>query len=140
MRRTAILFLSALAAATVGACAYTTGPDEPRSPQALQDLNRLLAGKVPGKPQSCLPNYRASDMTVIDEHTVLFRDGATTWRSEIPSGCSNLGRPGYAMVTKQYGGEGLCQGQIVQVVDTSAGFIAGSCTFGEFVPYRPPAR
>lgn len=137
--RSALFALTALGAITVGACAYT-GTPEPRSPQAMKELDQLLAGKIAGPPQSCLPNYRANDMTVIDEHTVLFRDGATTWRTDIPGGCSNLGRPGYAMVTKQYGGEGLCRGQIVQVVDTSTGMTAGSCTFGDFVPFAPPPR
>ncbi|WP_114227369.1 MULTISPECIES: hypothetical protein [Sphingomonas] len=137
MRRTAILTLSALTAALVGACAYNEAP-QPRSPQALQELDRYLAGKVAGPPQSCLPNYRANDMVVIDEHTVLFRDGRRVWRTEIPGGCSNLGRPGYAMVTKQFGGEGLCRGQIVQVVDTASGMVAGGCTFGDFVPFEAP--
>lgn len=140
MRRLTILTVSALTAATVGACAYDGGPPEPRSPQALQQLDRLLAGKVAGRPQTCLPNYRARDMTVIDENTVLFRDGATTWRAELPGGCMNLGRPGYALVTNQYGGEGLCSGQINRVVDTSTGILAGSCTFAEFTPYSPPPR
>lgn len=137
--RTAVLTLSALAAATVGACAYNDTP-EPRSPQAVQDLDRYLAGKVAGRPQSCLPNYQAKDMVVIDEHTVLFRDGRRVWRTDIPGGCTNLGRPGYAMVTKQYGGEGLCENEIVRVVDTSTGMLAGSCTFGPFVPFDPPRR
>src|SRR6476469_10544020 len=140
MHRIAVLTLSALTAATVGACAYNEAP-QPRSPQALQELDRYLAGKVAGRPQSCLPNYRANDMVVVDEHTVLFRDGAKrVWRTDIPGGCSNLGRPGYALVTRQFGGEGLCQGEIVRIVDTSSGMIAGSCTFGAFVPFTGPPR
>jgi len=137
--RSALLTLTALGAVTLGGCAANVAP-EPRSPQALQELDRYLAGKVAGKPQTCLPNYRANDMVVIDEHTVLFRDGRRVWRTDIPGGCSNLGRPGYAMVTKQYGGEGLCRGQIVQVVDTATGMFAGSCTFGDFIPFDGPPR
>jgi hypothetical protein len=139
MRRFAMLAATSVAAAlTVGACAYDGAP-EPRTPQANAELAKYLAGKIPGKPQSCLPNYRANDMVTIDEHTVLFREGSRrVWRTDIPGGCSNLGRPGYAIVTKQFGGEGLCQGEIVRVVDTGSGMLAGSCTFGEFVPYEAP--
>jgi hypothetical protein len=140
MRPTAVLALSALAAAGVGACAYNDVP-EPRTPRAAQELDRYLAGKVAGRPQTCLPRYRTSDMVVIDERTVLFRDGGSrVWRTDIPGGCSNLGRPGYAMVTQQYGGTGLCTGEIVRVVDTQTGMLAGSCTFGPFVPFTTPGR
>lgn len=140
MRPTAVLALSALAAAGVGACTTNDVP-EPRTPRAVQELDRYLAGKVAGQPQSCLPRYRTSDMVVIDERTVLFRDGGSrVWRTDIPGGCSNLGRPGYAMVTQQFGGTGLCSGEIVRVVDTQTGMLAGSCTFGEFVPFTAPRR
>ena len=140
MRRFALLSLPVLAATGLGACAYNDAP-EPRSPRALQQLDQYLAGKVAGQPQSCLPRYRTNDMVVIDERTVLFRDGGNrVWRTDIPGGCSNLGRPGYAMVTQQFGGSGLCQGEIVRVVDTQTGILAGSCTFGPFVPFTAPGR
>ena len=43
---------------------------------AQTKLDKLLAGKVAGKPQSCLPHYRADDMVVIDDYTIAFREGS----------------------------------------------------------------
>ena len=42
---------------TLAACGASVA-DEPRSPRAQQELDRYLAGKVAGTPQSCLPTYR----------------------------------------------------------------------------------
>lgn len=131
------LILSAVAVATLSAC--TAGPDNfQRSPKAQQELDRYLQGKVAGTPQSCLPNYRANDMVVIDERTILFREGNRVWRNDIVGGCIGLGRPGTALVTRQFGGSGLCRGEIAQVVDTSIGTPVGSCALGDFVPFTAP--
>jgi hypothetical protein len=75
-------------------------------------------------------------MVVVDERTILYRDGSNrVWRNDMNGPCSGLGRPGTAIVTRQFGGSGLCRGEIAQVVDTVGGFTVGSCSFGDFVPY-----
>jgi hypothetical protein len=45
-------------------------------------------------------------------------------------------RSHYAIVTRQFGGGGLCSGEIAEVVDPTTGISISSCSFGEFVPYR----
>jgi hypothetical protein len=134
------LILSAVALATLSACSASTAEQGQRSLKAQQELDRYLQGKVAGAPQSCLPNYRANDMTVIDERTILFREGSRVWRNDIPGGCTGLGRPGTALVTRQFGGSGLCRGEIAQVVDTVTGTFVGSCSLGDFVPFTGPRR
>ena len=137
--RAPILILSL--AATLAGC--SAGPNEValRSPKAQMELDSYLVGKVAGAPLSCLPTYRSSDMTVIDDETILFRDGANrVYRNDPPGGCSGAGRPGYAMVTRQFGGTGLCRGEIVQFVDLTSGSYGGSCSLGDFVPYSTPKR
>lgn len=130
------LFAAAVTALALAGCAYPAPMDGRRTLDAQQTLDRYLTGKVAGRPQTCLPNYRTNDMVVVDEHTVLFRDGSRrVWRTDIPGGCNGLGRPGTAMVTQSFGGSGLCRGEIVRIVDTAGGFMTGSCTFGDFVPY-----
>lgn len=128
--------LTAAAFATLAGCAPVQ--PQPRSPKALAELNRYLDGRIAGKPQNCLPSYRADDMVIIDDNTVLFRDGSRVWRSEMQGGCPNLGAQRYAMVTRQFGTNSLCRGEIVQLLDTSTGTYAGSCSFGDFVPYERP--
>lgn len=130
MRSMSLLFL----AAALGAC--STAPEPGRSAQAQAHLQKLLAGKVAGKPISCLPHYRANDMVVIDDNAVAFRDGRTVYLNDFQGGtCSNLGSGFYALLTRTFGGTGLCRGDIAQVIDTSTGMTVGSCAMGDFVPY-----
>ncbi len=136
----AIISLSVIAAALAGC---TAQPDAMavRTPRAQQELDRFLVGKVAGAPVSCLPSYRTNDMTVVDERTILFRDGANrVYRNDPPGGCPGAGRPGNALVFKSFGGTGLCRGEIVEVRDLSAGIYGGSCSLGDFVPYETPRR
>lgn len=122
----------------LAACSASTG-DQPRSPRAQQQLDRYLAGKVAGAPQACLPTYRRDDMITIDERTILFRDGSNrVYRNDPPGGCTGLGRPGIALVTRSFGTSQLCRGDIAQTADLTAGFTIGSCTLGDFVPFTTP--
>ena len=127
----ALLVMASLAGCTA------TAP-QPRTVQAQQELDRYLSGRVAGKAQRCLPNYRADNMIIIDQDTVLFRDGARVWRSEIPGGCPGLGRSNNAIVTRQFGSGGLCGGEPFQLIDTSSNIYGGSCSFGDFVPFTRP--
>ena len=114
--------------------------DQPRTARAETHLTRALSGKVAGKAVDCLPAFRSNDMSVIDDNTILFRDGrSTVYRNDPPGGCRPIGAPGYALVTHIFG-PSLCRGDIAQVVDTSTGMFAGSCVLGDFVPYRTAAR
>jgi hypothetical protein len=136
------LACSAVLAASFGLAACATSPEPAeRSPDALRELARYLDGKVAGQPQSCLPTFRSQDMVVIDERTILYREGANrVWRNEVNGPCNGLGRPGTAIVTRQFGSGSLCRGEIAQIVDTVSGFTVGSCSFGDFVPYTMPGR
>ena len=125
-------------------CAYQQGngpgpyPQQAlHSPAALAEISQALTGKIPGPPQSCLSILSANDMKVVDENTILYFHGSTTYRNDPPGGCPGIGRPGNAMVTHPTSSQ-LCRGDIVQVVDTSSGIFAGSCVMGDFVPFTKP--
>ncbi len=123
-----------LMTAALGAC--TTSPPAPRTAEAEAHLQQLLANRVASRPLPCLPHYRADNMVVIDDNTVVFRDGRTVYRNDFQGGtCSRLGSGFYALLTKTSGGTGLCRGDIASVVDTSTGMHVGSCVLGDFVPY-----
>jgi len=123
---------------TAALAACSTAP-QPRTAQAEAQLERLLAGKVAQQPVDCLPTYRSGDMVVIDDNTILFREGRNRiFRNDLNGGsCTGLGGGHYALVTKQFGG-GLCRGDIAQVMDVSNGMTVGSCVMGDFVPYTSP--
>lgn len=125
----------AAVATTLAAC--ETADYQPAQRSASQQLSyeRALAGKVAGKAQSCLPLQRSNDMTVIDDDTILYRDGRTTYVNQPLGGCNLLGRGSYALVTRSNGSQ-LCRGDIATVVDVNTGVTVGSCAMGDFVPYR----
>lgn len=131
--------LPALAAIAILATSCTTAqPSLAEQQRQARELQRELDGKVAGNPIRCLPTYRARDMLAIDEQTILFRDGRTTYVSRMNGGCSGLGSSGYTLITKTVGGSDLCGGDIAQVADTASRMVVGSCTFGDFVPYTRP--
>src|SRR5689334_16226175 len=125
-------------AAALGSCA--TAPEPYRQdPRAQQELAQLLAGMTAGPPVSCLPTYNANDMRVIDGRNVAFRLGSRqVYLMQLSPGCHLLGTGGYALLTKQFGGMGMCQGDIAQVVDTTARMTVGSCGVERITLYRSP--
>ena len=111
------------------------------SPQAQRELATLLAGKTAGPPVSCMPNYNSYDMRIIDGRRVAFRmGGRSLFLMQLSPGCELLGSGHYAMLTRQFGGMGYCQGDIVHVVDTTSHFTVGSCGIDRIVPFRGPGR
>ena len=134
MRRIALLLL-----ATGLASCTTAPPSATHAARSQAELQSLIAGKVAEKPVSCLPSYNANDMVVVDENTIAFRSGASrVYIAHMNGPCSNLGGAGYALLTRNTGGLGLCRGEIAQVIDTSSHIPVGSCSFGDFVPYVRP--
>ena len=125
-----------LATAVVGLCACATASEPAqRSASAQRQYDNLLSGKAPGKAEKCLPTYRSNDMTIIDDDTILFRDGRTVYVNKPLGGCMNLNRSGSALVTRNMGPQ-LCRGDLATVVDNSTGMSLGACSLGDFVPYR----
>src|SRR6187551_68174 len=122
-------------------CTYAPAHQAPMVDQRAQArLNQLLAGKVPGRPQSCLAHFRADDMVVIDDYTIAFRDGTNrVWLNKPPGGCNLLSAGPYALVTHTSIGS-TCRGDIASVMDTINHASVGSCVFSDFVPYTTPGR
>jgi len=130
------ILLIAAAATSLVACETADYQPAQRSARAQQSYDKALAGKTAGKPESCLPLQRSNDMQVIDDNTILYRDGRTTYVNTPLGGCNNLGNGSYALVTQSQGSQ-LCRGDIAQVRDMTTGVTVGSCALGDFVPYRP---
>lgn len=106
------------------------------------ELQRMLAGKVPGRPISCLPSYQSNDMRVIDGRTLAFRNGVggTVYVAHLSPGCEAITSGANALVSRQIGGSGMCQGDIQQVEDMMAHVNSGSCTIEQIVPFSTPGR
>jgi hypothetical protein len=131
--------IAILAGAALASC--STAPPQPtRTAQGQQQFERLIAGKIPGKPTSCLPSYDQNDMTVIDDSTIAYRQGSRqVYINHMQGSCSGLGRGSTALVTRSFSSQ-TCRGDIARVVDTASRMMVGSCVFGDFIPYSAPPR
>ena len=128
--------LTAAAGATIlAASSIAPAKTDAYNSRAAGKLAKALAGRAPGAPVSCIGNSRGSDMQVIDDNTILFREGGTVYVQKPSGGCHGLGN-GYTLVTRMAGTNRLCRGQIGEVVYRVSGFTYSSCVFGDFVPYR----
>lgn len=128
-------FIPLIALGAIAGCTTAPPPPPGPDPQAQMRLNQILAGKVAGAPQSCLANWRAQNMVVIDDNTIVFRESsARVWVQKPRNPCDRLSNPSYALVTRTITNQ-LCSGDIAQVVDPSANIMVGTCVIGDFVPY-----
>lgn len=116
-----------------------TGPAldaKPRlSPQ--QQLDKLLDGRVVGKPVHCISQYDTREMQVLDKTAIVYGWGNTIWVNT-PRNAQDLDDDDI-MVTRLYGSQ-FCSLDIVNTVDRSGGFTTGFISLGEFVPYRRIAK
>jgi hypothetical protein len=124
-------------AAMLAAC--STGPvQETRSPKAQKELAEALAGLTPGPAVRCIRNYETVQMQVIDDWTILFRDGSTVYVQNPRGGCPGLGNGNRALVTRQIVTNDLCDKDFNAMVDLVSRSPGGACIFGPFVPYTRP--
>jgi len=125
---------TALAALILASCTAGSGPD---SASDAGELARALEGRVAGVAQRCLPATQNSGPQIIGE-TLLYRQGRTLWRAELPDGCPSL-RGDPILVTEIFGGS-ICRNDRFRTIDRGAPAIPGpSCRFGDFTPYVKPA-
>jgi hypothetical protein len=110
-----------------------------RTAEAQQELDKALAGRVAGAPVNCLPHYSSDNMQIIDDWTILFKDGRTVYLQNPRGGCPGIGSRRNVLVTRLVGSTQLCNGDINHLVDPVSGIGGGSCVFSQFVPYTRPA-
>ena len=128
-----------IAIAITAAAALLTGPAlEARAnltPQ--QRLDKLLAGRVAGKPEHCISHFDTREMQVLDKTAIVYGWGNTIWVN-VPRNVQDLDDDDI-MVTRTYSSQ-LCDLDIVTTVDRTVGMFNGSISLGEFVPYRRVAQ
>jgi len=131
------LILAAGAASLLAACS-TAPAEQARSPRAAKELADALAGRVAGPPQRCISNFPQVEVQVIDDWTILYREGSTVYVQNPQGGCPGIGIGSRTLVTRQVGTSQMCQGDINQAVDLHTGIGGAPCVFGPFVPYTKP--
>lgn len=101
------------------------------------DLAKALAGRVPGKPESCITLGSNDGPQIIDAHTILYRhSGKRVWRTGPIGACPSL-RPLNTLVIEVWGGQ-LCKNDRFRVVTPGLSIPSGYCRFDSFTPYDKP--
>lgn len=127
-----------LLAAGAGAISFSSLPaKEMPSAKSAEKLARALEGRTAGQRANCVPNLHGqARMQVIDDGTILFRDGGTIYLQRPAGGCPGIESRGYTLISRRAGQHQICSGDIQQLVDLETGIQGGTCVFSEFVPYR----
>jgi hypothetical protein len=122
--------LASLILAATAFAAPASAADQ-KTPQ--EKLDRLLTGRVAGKPTNCINLVSATSSEIIDGKAIVYRVGSTLYVNEPRSGADTLDSDDI-LVTKTYGGQ-LCNIDSVKLVDRASRFEHGFVILGDFVPY-----
>ena len=127
--------LSLAAIGLIGTAVVAASPaQEELSAKEAAALEKAIAGKVAGKPVSCISLRDIDRSQNIGENAIIYRISTNRFYVNKPrGGCSGL-RDGRALITR-IPTDRLCSGDVARVVDLTLGFEGPSCILGEFTPY-----
>ena len=103
-----------------------------------QQLEKALAGRVAGRPTTCINLSNVNSTTIIDGKAILYRVGGRLYVNVPRSGASVL-RDDDILVTQTIGSQ-LCSIDTVRLVDRASRFPRGFVALGDFVPYSLPKK
>lgn len=98
-----------------------------------EKLAKLLEGRVPGKPVSCISLTTARDSQIFDKTAIIYESGSTIYVNR-PQNASSLDDDD-VMVTETHGSQ-LCRLDIVKMHDRPGMWFRGFVSLNDFVPYR----
>jgi hypothetical protein len=124
--------------ATVALLAIAAAPRDTRAEDAKTQaaLAKELAGLTAGPAQACISTFETRDSSVTSfGDTLVYRTAGRTRYVSHTSGCSGVGGDNI-LITRSPSTQ-LCSGDIATTVDRTSRIQSGSCSLGEFTPYRP---
>lgn len=128
---------------TVLACGAALGllgaPSLSASPRLTgqERLEKMLEGRVAGKPQSCIFTPGNNNLTVLDKTALVYRSGGTIWVNR-PADPHHLDDDDI-LVIRRFSGSELCRTDQITTADRSTGMFNGVIFLGDFVPYKKAA-
>ena len=97
------------------------------------EMEKTLAGLIPGKPTSCVSVSMVQNIDTYP-NTMLFKFNRNrVYRNDLSGGCPGASFGEFPVF--QVHGSQYCSGDIVNFRDSSTGMLTGSCALGEFTPY-----
>jgi hypothetical protein len=118
------------------ACTASAQGRDDAAAQADAGLARELAGLTPERPQGCIPQtqLRSTSVKAYGDTLVYRTSGSLRYVTRTSGGCGRVGED--AILITRTPSTSLCRGDIATSVDRYNRFPVGSCSFGEFTPYR----
>ena len=98
-----------------------------------QRLEKLLDGRVAGKPTTCISQSDTRDLEIINGVALVYRSGSTLWVNT-PRNPEDLDDDDILVIRPS--GSQLCRLDMVHTVDRMGHFTTGFINLGDFVPYR----
>jgi hypothetical protein len=98
-----------------------------------QRLEKLLEGRVAGKPTTCISTSDTRDMEIIDGVALVYRSGSTLYVNR-PKNPEDLDSDDILVIRPS--GSQLCRLDMIHTVDRVGHFTTGFINLGDFVPYR----
>ncbi|WHO39172.1 hypothetical protein PMI04_000795 [Sphingobium sp. AP49] len=127
-----------LAPLALAACAGNYQP-QPLTEKQTAEMDKALAGLVPGEKVNCINREPQTNFTVISGNTLLYRvNRKLVYKNDLIGSCAGLAR-GDTMIVRTWGSQ-YCRGDITTSADLMTGINTGSCALGDFTPYRAPAK
>jgi hypothetical protein len=98
-----------------------------------QQLDKLLAGRVAGKPVNCISLFDSNDTQIIDGIAIVYGSGRTIYVNR-PTNARSLDSDDI-LITKITGSSQLCQLDVVDLRDRTSHAYSGFVGLNDFVPY-----
>jgi hypothetical protein len=130
-----ILILAAIMATSCTQNGVQSAP-QPLTEKQSALLAKNLAGRVAGKPVSCISSFPSTDFTRVSNSILLYgNSGSVVYQNTLPYGCGGTLRDDDILVFEPFGSK-HCEGDTIKLVDRYSGIIGGVCRLGAFVPYK----
>lgn len=125
MRILTLILTTALGAAALPAAAAGLSPEA--------RLDKLIDGRVAGKPVSCINLQNVRSTQIIDDTAIVYRVGSRLYVNRPRNGANWLDRDDI-LVTRTHSSQ-LCRIDTVRLIDGGSNFSSGFVSLGDFVPY-----
>jgi hypothetical protein len=98
-------------------------------------VGKELAGRVAGKPVTCITASTTSGPIILDNRTIMYREGAgrRIWINRPRGQCAGLRQPATLIV--QLFGSNVCRNDRFQVLEWGSSIPSAPCFFDDFTPY-----
>ena len=98
-----------------------------------QRLEKLLEGRVAGKPTTCISMSDTRDLEIIDGLALVYRSGSTLYVNR-PKNPKDIDSDDILVIRPT--GSQLCRLDMIHTVDRLGHFTTGFINLNDFVPYR----